>query len=143
LSFPQVQIDLRQGLPEPLQEFCRVEAVLVCENLDTGVRQAGRYIFELTVIPVGGPADPPITLATDPILIEARPPQILNFLVNGQPMQPKYTVPLVPGQPPPNWWCLGRWKPIRAPPSPCSPSLAMCPPRALCPSPSAPEPAPR
>ncbi len=101
IVFPQVQIDLRQGLPEPLQEFCRLEEVLVCENLQTGVRQAGRYIFELTVIPVDGPADPPITLATAPILIEARPPQILNFLVNGQPMQPKYTVPLAPGQPPP------------------------------------------
>ena len=101
IVFPAVQIDLRQGLPEALQPFCKMEDLLVCENLQTGVRQAGRYIFELTVIPVDGPADPPITLATAPILIEARPPQILSFLVNGQPMQSKYTITLAPGQPPP------------------------------------------
>lgn len=99
--FPRIQIDLRQGIPEQLQPFCRVDGALICENLQTGVRQAGRYIFELTVIPVDGPADPPITLATAPILIEARPPQILSFSVNGQPMQPKYTVTLAPNQPPP------------------------------------------
>lgn len=98
---PRVQVDLRQGIPKPLQPFCRLEGVLICENLQTGVRQAGRYTFELTVIPVDGPADPPITLATAPILIEARPPQILSFSVNGQPLQPKYTVTLAPNQPPP------------------------------------------
>ncbi|MEB3291024.1 MAG: hypothetical protein VKI82_13995 [Leptolyngbya sp.] len=101
IVFPAVQIDLRQGLPEALQPFCKLEDLLVCENLQTGVRQAGRYIFELTVIPVDGPADPPITLATAPILIEARPPQILSFLVNGQPTQSNYTIPLLPGQQPP------------------------------------------
>lgn len=103
IVFPAVRIDLQKNLPAALASFCTLEAELVCEDLQTGIRQTGQYIFELTVIPLDGPTTPPITKATSPIRIEARPPQILSFLVNGEPMQPNYTVALRAGQPPPKF----------------------------------------
>ncbi|WOD37095.1 hypothetical protein [Nodosilinea sp. E11] len=103
IVFPSVRIDLQKSLPAALASSCTLDIELVCEDLQTGIRQAGQYLFELTVIPLDGPTTPPITQATPPIRIAARPPQILSFLVNGKPMQPNYTVALQGGQLPPKF----------------------------------------
>jgi hypothetical protein len=96
---PAVVLDFRAGVPEPLRPFCAVQEQLICQNVPTGIQQAGNYTFELTVVPATGIPDPPITQTTDPIRIEARPPQILSFQVNGAPVQPKYVLPIDQGQP--------------------------------------------
>ncbi|MGG6296313.1 hypothetical protein ACQ4M4_18135 [Leptolyngbya sp. AN02str] len=98
---PAVVLNLRNGIPPELEPFCTIDTRLVCQNVQTGFRQAGSYIFELTVIPFDGPPQTPIAQTTPPIRIDARPPQILQFLVNGEPMQPKYLVPVDQDQLPP------------------------------------------
>jgi len=100
---PPVILDMRNGIPEDLEPFCAIDARLVCQNLQTGFRQAGSYLFELTVLPLDGPPPTPITQTTPPIRIEARPPQILQFQVNGEPMQPTYIVPVDQDQPLPQF----------------------------------------
>jgi hypothetical protein len=98
---PALTIPLQEGLPEQLAPFCTVEEILICEDLQTGILQAGNYQFELTLLPVGGPPEEAIAELTPKIRVQARPPEILNFLVNGDPIQPKYIVRLLPNQPPP------------------------------------------
>lgn len=100
---PPVTLDLQDGLPLALEPFCTLDVQLICENVQTGFRQAGRYIFELTVIPLDDPPPTPISQTTPPIRIEARSPQILEFWVNGEPMQPTYIVPVDQDQPMPQF----------------------------------------
>ncbi len=99
---PPVQIDLREGLPEILEPFCVVEVNLICRNIPTAARQAGDYIFELTVIPKSGMPDEPIAGTTDPVKIVPRPPRILTFQLNGETARTKYVIPVDQGQPLPN-----------------------------------------
>lgn len=96
---PTVELDFREGIPELLQPFCQLEEQLICENVTTGIRRAGVYTFEMTVIPTIDPPETPIAHVTDPINITPRPPQILSFQINGKPIQPKYILAIDQGQP--------------------------------------------
>lgn len=99
---PPVQINLREGLPEMLEPFCEIEVNLICRNIPTAARQAGDYIFELTLIPKSGIPETPIVQATDPVKIVPRPPRILSFQLNGETARTKYVIPVDQGQPLPN-----------------------------------------
>ena len=87
------------ALPDELAPFCQLgEAEMVCENVPTEVFQAGTYQFELR--PVVGEQLPEETAApilTELIEIQPQAPEILAFLINGEPAQPKYLVPIQPG----------------------------------------------
>jgi hypothetical protein len=100
IARPPQRFNFAQGVPKELQEFCEIGNVLVCQNLGTGVRQAGDYVFELIPIPKGESAKAPEPIKTDPIKIQPRPPQILNFRINNQDARPKYLIPMEQGQPP-------------------------------------------
>ncbi|MBD1806697.1 hypothetical protein H6F98_14710 [Microcoleus sp. FACHB-SPT15] len=100
IARPPQRFNFAQGIPKELQEFCEIGNVLVCQNLGTGVRQAGDYIFELIAIPKDESAKAPEPTKTHPIKIQPRPAQILNFRINNQDARPKYLIPMEQGQPP-------------------------------------------
>jgi hypothetical protein len=76
--------DLTQSLPSALEPFCSVQDTLLwCENVATGARQPGQYQFELTVTPKGRQPDTPITLTTNPVVIDDIPhPQVVDFFAS-------------------------------------------------------------
>lgn len=105
IARPPQRFNFTQGVPQELQEFCAIGETeignaLVCQNVATGVGQAGDYVFELSPIPKDQSTKSPEPTKTDPIKIEPRPPQILSFQVNEQEARPKYLIPVEPGQSP-------------------------------------------
>jgi len=102
-------------LPEPLAATCQVnEAVLLCRGFPTQIFQVGTYTFELTAVPRLPPdVEPPepIVATTDPVSIQPLAPAIAQFQINGQPVRPKYLIPVSPGQAPPTitlaWQVIG------------------------------------
>lgn len=90
----------RFALPEELEPFCQVGRELVCQGVPTGMAAVGQYRFELTPIPVGGfsPEDTPVGKVSETVEIQPRPVRIAAFMVNGREAEPKYLVPVEPGQ---------------------------------------------
>ncbi|MEB3294543.1 MAG: hypothetical protein VKJ24_15410 [Synechococcales bacterium] len=89
-------------LPETLQKYCKVNKILVCTNVPTGVIQVGEYRFELQVVSRQtnvALTDKPVQ--TDPIQIQPLPFYVANFQINGQPAAAHYRIPLLPNQPAP------------------------------------------
>ncbi|MEG3926614.1 MULTISPECIES: hypothetical protein [unclassified Microcoleus] len=41
--------DFNQGIPRELQDFCRLERVLNCQNVRTDAQQAGNYVFQMEI----------------------------------------------------------------------------------------------
>lgn len=77
-----ITYDLSEGLPEELAEFCTIKPILNCRNVRTDARQAGEYVFELTVSPRKSGQKKSI-LATDAITIQPLPsPKITQFVAN-------------------------------------------------------------
>ena len=77
-----ITYDLSEGLPEELAEFCTIKRLLNCRNVRTDARQAGEYVFELTVSP-RKPGQKPSSLSTDAITIQPLPsPKITQFEAN-------------------------------------------------------------
>lgn len=101
IVMPLIQFDWRNGVPDGLKPFCQIQQVLICEDIPTGVNQAGDYTFELTVLPRSGPTETPIRQTTEVVKIVPRPPRIIRFLINGTEAQPKYLLPIAQGQLPP------------------------------------------
>ncbi|MEO0539933.1 MAG: hypothetical protein AAFZ80_03600 [Cyanobacteria bacterium P01_A01_bin.105] len=99
---PSYLFDFTAGLPEKLRDFCVLAEQLTCRNIPTGVTQSGTYHFELTAVPIGEPPETPIVTLSDPVNIQARPPRLLSFTLNGVPAEPNYLVPIRPGDPPIN-----------------------------------------
>jgi hypothetical protein len=97
---PRFEFDFRQGIPQELTDFCSLETTLICQNVPTGIRQVGDYLFELQAIPASGDVSDPIVQISDPVTIQPRPPQLLKFTINGEPAQPNYLIPIDPGQTP-------------------------------------------
>ncbi len=71
--------DFSQGIPENLADFCTLERILNCRNVITDARQAGDYVFELT-LRSRNPKQADSILATNTITIQPLPtPQITQF----------------------------------------------------------------
>jgi hypothetical protein len=80
------------SVPSELQKFCILTTNLVCQNVPTGAKQAGDYIFKLTVVPKQGSGEPEITTNTATIKVKPIPPTPINivyFRVNGQDVAEK------------------------------------------------------
>jgi len=91
-------------LPEELKPFCQIGQHLVCQGVPTGMTQVGQYQFELTPIPIGlEDTEEPITKVSEVVEIQPRPVGITAFRINGREAQPKYLVPVEPGQPIPGF----------------------------------------
>jgi len=94
-------LDFSQGVPKELSKFCKLQEDLICQNVPTGIRKPGDYIFELTVVPKKGQAETPIAVKTDTIKIQPNlvPIKIIYLKVNGQDAATKYLVALNPEKP--------------------------------------------
>ncbi|QQE63925.1 hypothetical protein GFS31_05960 [Leptolyngbya sp. BL0902] len=91
-------------LPEELQPFCQIGEYLVCQGVPTGMGQVGQYQFELTPIPVGlADTETPPVKVSEVVEVQPRPLAITAFRINGQEADPKYLVPVEPGQPIPGF----------------------------------------
>ncbi|MGF1566599.1 MAG: hypothetical protein ACFCVD_00750 [Nodosilinea sp.] len=91
-------------LPEELKPFCQLGNTLVCRGVPTGMTQVGKYQFELTPVPVGiGEGRFPEARLSEAVEIQPRPVQIASFTVNGRNAEPKYVIPVEPGQPIPGF----------------------------------------
>jgi hypothetical protein len=88
-------------LPEELEPHCRLGVTLLCQNVPTGIGEVGRYVFELTPVPLGQPGAAPTPTRTEIVQIEPRPVRIADFRINGREAQPRYVIPVEPGQPVP------------------------------------------
>jgi hypothetical protein len=87
------------SLPEELQPFCQLQDRLICQGVPTGMLDVGQYQFELTPVPVNlGDNDLPVAKQSEVVNIEPRPVRIAAFTINGREAQPKYLVPVEPGQ---------------------------------------------
>jgi len=72
LSGP-IKFDLSQGIPAPLQSFCREQkTVLSCNSVRTDALEPGQYTFELALIPKAA-AQEPILIQSKPVTIAAKP----------------------------------------------------------------------
>jgi hypothetical protein len=60
------------ALPKELKPFCKLDQVLTCRNVPTGVTQAGLYLFRLSIVTDQGQENPSLTRATETIEIKAR-----------------------------------------------------------------------
>lgn len=106
-------------LPEILQNTCELEdQFLVCRDVPTEITQVGSYQFELTGVPRTPPPSEgdgagaePIPVTTELVAIAPIAPIIARFQINGEAVQPKYLLPVSPGEPPPviviDWQVLG------------------------------------
>jgi hypothetical protein len=65
----------------------------------SGMIEVGQYQFELTAVPINlGDAELPNPKQSEVVAIEPRPVRIASFTINGNDAQPKYLVPVEPGQ---------------------------------------------
>ena len=95
---PLKKFNLTQGLPDALKPFCKVAEQLVCQNVPTGDRKPGQYIYEIAAIGIGEGAI--AVQKSDVIQLLPKPARIVNLTLNGQPATlPKYLVPITPNQP--------------------------------------------
>ncbi|PSR18453.1 hypothetical protein C8255_07310 [filamentous cyanobacterium CCP3] len=92
------------ALPDALQPFCQLQDRLICQGVPTGMLEVGQYQFELTPVPVNlGDRELPAAKQSEVVTIEPRPVRIASFTINGREAQPKYLVPVEPGQPIPGF----------------------------------------
>ena len=99
MATPTFSFDFQADIPKELSNFCTLDTQLVCQNVPTGLRQAGIYTFDLIAIPKGEHPEEPILATSEPTYIQPRPPRLLMFTLNGEPAQPNYLVPVDEGQP--------------------------------------------
>ena len=104
--YPLEQTEDGLQLPNSLEEFCDLDTeTIVCANVPTTLTGVSTYQFELTAVPLDGPSanssDPaadesaaPTSAMSERITVEPRPPEIVTFLVDGQPAAAKYVIPI-------------------------------------------------
>jgi hypothetical protein len=86
-------------IPEALKEVCQLQAALICQNVPTGIRDVGKYTFELSAVPWGQGEVAPAVKKTELVQIQPRPVSITAFQINGQDARPRYAIPVDQGQP--------------------------------------------
>ncbi|MBE9225451.1 hypothetical protein IQ264_08410 [Phormidium sp. LEGE 05292] len=82
-----IAIPLKRYSTNNLPTKCTLTTNLLCKNVPTDARQAGDYVFKLTVIPQQGTPEPEINKNTPTIKIKPIPPTPVNivyFKVNGR-----------------------------------------------------------
>lgn len=89
-------------LPPALEPFCQLSGALICQNVPSGIGGVGKYTFELAPVTVGN-SEPGEGKTSELVKVLPRPVRIVNFRINGQEAQPKYLIPVKPGQPPPSF----------------------------------------
>lgn len=90
---------MQVALPEELQPFCQIQDRLICQGVPSGMLEVGQYQFELTAVPINlGDGELPNPKQSEVVAIEPRPVRIASFTINGNDAQPKYLVPVEPGQ---------------------------------------------
>lgn len=90
---------MQVALPEELQPFCQIQDRLICQGVPSGMVGVGQYQFELTAVPIDlGDNELPAAKQSEVVAIEPRPVRIASFTINGNDAQPKYLVPVEPGQ---------------------------------------------
>lgn len=104
-------------IPRELRTHCQFvsDVLMSCSGVPTGLTKAGEYSFAMTAIAIQGATEEEQPteqiLESDTVKIQSLPPQIVSFLVNGQPAQAKYLVPVDQGDAPPivklAWHVLG------------------------------------
>lgn len=99
VSSSQQEWDFSQGIPDPLKPFCRLEEALICQDVLIRVEKAGSTVFEMTALPKRAGEGDPATRKSEPIVIEALPPKIASFKVNGEEAGPGYIVQLSQANP--------------------------------------------
>lgn len=98
-SFRKPDSAAQVSLPEELQPFCQIQDRLICQGVPSGMGEVGKYQFELTPVPVNlGDDELPAAKQSEVVTIEPRPVRIAAFTINGREAQPKYLVPVEPGQ---------------------------------------------
>ncbi|OLP20223.1 hypothetical protein BST81_01730 [Leptolyngbya sp. 'hensonii'] len=100
---PLQRFDFSSGVPSTLQSFCVIQTALVCRKVPIEARKPGDYIFELLVTSRTAPEEPVANRKTDTVRIKPQqvPIQIVKFLINGQPAEPRLVLLVQPDQPPP------------------------------------------
>jgi hypothetical protein len=86
-------------LPEELKPFCKLQDRLICQGVPSGMLDVGQYQFELTPVPINlGDRELPAAKKSEVVNVEPRPVRIASFTINGREADPKYLVPVEPGQ---------------------------------------------
>ncbi|HEY9879046.1 MAG TPA: hypothetical protein V6D29_11350, partial [Leptolyngbyaceae cyanobacterium] len=99
ISSSQQDWDFSQGIPDSLKPFCRLEEALICQDVLVRVEKVGSTVFEMTALPKRASEGDPVTHKSDPIVLEALPPKILSFKINGKEAGPGYIVQLSQANP--------------------------------------------
>ncbi|HEY9877331.1 MAG TPA: hypothetical protein V6D29_02690 [Leptolyngbyaceae cyanobacterium] len=99
VSSSEQEWDFSQGVPDALKPFCRLEEALICQDVLVRVEKTGSTVFEMTALPKRAGEGDPATRKSDPIVIEALPPKIIAFKVNGTDAGPGYIVQLSQANP--------------------------------------------
>lgn len=86
--------DFQEGIPDDLKTLCDTEGDLVCEQVKVPIEKSGTTVMEMTAIPKREGDAAPHSLESEPIVIEALPPEILTLQVNGEEAGPGYIVEL-------------------------------------------------
>ena len=104
VALPPQMFDFQAGIPNELDNFCNINqnAILACSNVPTDLKQAGAYTIELVAIPkTTSSTEEPILAVTDPIQVQARPPHVIQFTLNGEPIlveKADYLLPVDEGE---------------------------------------------
>lgn len=88
------------SLPPGLEPYCQLSGALICQNVPSGIGDVGQYSFELSPVVVGQP-EAVAGEISEQVEVLPRPVRINSFQINGAEAQPKYLIPVEPGQPPP------------------------------------------
>ena len=75
---PPIAYDFANGIPDPLQNVCAIADALICTGVPTDARQAGEYLFELTVVPRKKLKLSPISTTANRVRVVS-PPQAISF----------------------------------------------------------------
>ncbi|MDJ0844281.1 COG1470 family protein [Crocosphaera sp.] len=82
---------------KPLPTSCTLQQnQLVCHDFPTEVKDVGKFVFQLTLVPLHNLHHSPVSVQSEPIEVTAKPVpiEILQFNVDGNPTPPSYQVNL-------------------------------------------------
>lgn len=92
-------------LPDALKPFCNLGQTLICRNVPTGLRTVGEFQFEMQVVSTKDVAKGEVKAnstvkpkTTEIVKIQAQPPRILSFQINGKEAPAKVLIPVQQGQ---------------------------------------------
>ncbi|HAC65220.1 MAG TPA: hypothetical protein DCF68_17250 [Cyanothece sp. UBA12306] len=89
--------NLSNSIPTELQPYCKAnQNQLVCLDFPTEINKKGKFVFQLTLVPIDKSPHPPVSLQTEPIEVKAKPIpiEIKEFKVDGKPTPASYRVNL-------------------------------------------------